>query len=489
MKNNLLKNSVYNLLTGVVRIILGIATVPVLIRSLGVQEYGLWTLASAVIGVVTLAEGGLSTATTIFVSQDLDKEDVDSLSQSITISVGGMLILATTAFFVLYFANNQIVQLYPNLNYSESQKLLSALRISGFTVWAKLLQQVLVGIQQAYQRYALINITNTASSIVTALGLMTISFYSGNIIELMHWQALTSILFLLIYLYSFISLLRFTNIRPNLSIKKIMEVGKYSTTIWFTSLGGVMFTKVDRLIIGNILGVNSLGVYSAITDVAAQINIISGLAAQPLLPMLSSWFSKGNFNVNKGQQDIRRSIQLNSYISLGMGTCLLMLDYPVMNFLISKGLTKEYLLTFFVITVIYSLYSVNSVSYYMLLACKSANISMIIQLSSGILSLSLIYIGASFYGLIGACLGNIGYLGVFLFSLFAAKRINIPVSRLFQWLFPSFIWFSITLLLFYWTIDNLSLRALCLLLQACTLIILAIYQYDFNNKDDKISLD
>ena len=105
----MLKNGFYNTAAGLIRIALGILTIPVLIRSLGVEAYGLWTLASTVITVVNLAEAGLSTATTIFVSQDLAKDDGDGLSQTLTVTGGAMLILASVAAFVLWIGATPIV--------------------------------------------------------------------------------------------------------------------------------------------------------------------------------------------------------------------------------------------------------------------------------------------------------------------------------------------------------------------------------------------
>ncbi|MHC5830236.1 MAG: lipopolysaccharide biosynthesis protein, partial [Nostoc sp.] len=107
MKNSLLKNGFYNTVGGVVRIGLAVLTIPILIKMLGIEEYGLWTLAYAVVQVVNLAEAGLSVATTVFVSQDIDKEDADnlsnSLSETLTVTFGGMLIFATLAAIALLF--------------------------------------------------------------------------------------------------------------------------------------------------------------------------------------------------------------------------------------------------------------------------------------------------------------------------------------------------------------------------------------------------
>jgi O-antigen/teichoic acid export membrane protein len=76
----LLRNSFYNSLGGVIRLGLGVITIPILIRALGIEEYGVWTLASSVISIVMLAESGLSFSTTFFVSQSLSKNDLEELS-------------------------------------------------------------------------------------------------------------------------------------------------------------------------------------------------------------------------------------------------------------------------------------------------------------------------------------------------------------------------------------------------------------------------
>lgn len=103
MNKQFFKNGYYNAVGGIIRIGLAILTIPLLILLIGVGEYGLWTLVSSVIAIVTLAEAGLATSTTVFVSQDLGKEDVDGLSQTLTVTVGAMLTLATFAAISLFF--------------------------------------------------------------------------------------------------------------------------------------------------------------------------------------------------------------------------------------------------------------------------------------------------------------------------------------------------------------------------------------------------
>jgi O-antigen/teichoic acid export membrane protein len=74
MQNSISKYSTYNIVGGTLRVVIGVLTTPLLVRNLGIEEYGLWTLAYAVVGTFFLMEGGLSTAATVFVSEELQKK-------------------------------------------------------------------------------------------------------------------------------------------------------------------------------------------------------------------------------------------------------------------------------------------------------------------------------------------------------------------------------------------------------------------------------
>jgi O-antigen/teichoic acid export membrane protein len=430
-KNNLLKHGIYNLAGGVVRIGAGIAVIPILIRSLGLEEYGLWTLASSILGVVLLAEGGLSTATTVFVSQDLTKKD-NSLSETITVSLVAMFVLAGLAVLVLYLCSGFVTSWYPALSNFQSITLFHSLQVGAFVVWCKLFQQVFIGIEQAYQRYDLINIIGTISSILTSLGMAVVVLSSGKTLQIMQYQLLVSALLLLIHFYLVSQLVKGAGIKFQLTLSKALEIGKYSLMMWITSIGGVLFTRVDRLVIGSILGSAYLGVYSTITDIASQINSISAMAVQP---MISSLSNEPDIKSTSTQRKVNRYLLANLYISLVLGLVLITFSPLILSVLLKQNIVDinhNYTVAFRLGVLIYSLYSVNSSSYYVLLGTKQVGKCSTISLFVGSVSLILIYFGAVNFGLVGAILGNAGFLGIYAFTFASMTSVGIPFNEYFR---------------------------------------------------------
>ncbi|MDB9307538.1 oligosaccharide flippase family protein [Aphanizomenon sp. CS-733/32] len=446
MNNNFLKNGLYNAAGGIIRIGLAILTIPLLIRLIGVEEYGLWTLSSTVITIVALAEAGLATATTVFVSQDLGKEDINELSQTLTVTVGGMLILATIAAIALFFGADGITDLFPKVGTTKHSVVVQALQIGGLVIWAKLFQQVLIGIEQAYQRYSLLNILNTIQNFLLSFGLFGVAWFGGRTVALMQWQALTTIVALLSHIWVVLSLIRGVNLKPIWKTEKVMAIANYSLTIWLMSLGTAVFSRGDRLIVGYFLGSETLGMYAGITDATSAINSFSALPVQPLVPVLSNYSATDGMGNPGFTQKIKQALEVNALFALASAGWLFMFAPLVMNLMFAGVATESTVLAFRIATLIYGLFSLNAVGFFILLSI-APKLVMIIQLISGCFSLTLIAIGASKFGFLGAVAGNIGFLLTWLMIFSGLKLLKLPKWFWLKSLIFPLIWFLICTLI------------------------------------------
>lgn len=444
MKNSLLKNGFYNTVAGAVRIGLAVLTIPVLIRLIGVEEYGLWTLASSVVALIALAEAGLSTTTTVFVSQDLAKEDVDGLSQTLTVTFIAMLVLATLAAIVLYIVANNLVDFFPKLQLEQRLAVVKTLQLGALVVWTRLLQQVVCGIEQAYQKYAVMNLLVMLQSLLSNLGLLLIAWLGGRTIELMQCQVFINFLVLAAHISVIWLLVRDVKLRLRWSRSKGFAIARYSIITWLATLGGALFTQADRLIVGGLLGINVLGIYAVITNITSQINTFSALPIQPLLPAISSQIvAKQGIDQVVFQGQVKQALQINSLVALGMGAILCTFARAILRLMLGGEISDLTLLAFYIATVIYALYSVNAVGFYILFGVNAVNICMVVQVLSGIISLLLIAVGANSFDLIGAILGNAGYLGVWLLTYFGMKKLHIYTPLWLAWIKFPLVWFFV----------------------------------------------
>jgi O-antigen/teichoic acid export membrane protein len=459
VSNSLLKNGFYNAAAGVVRIGLAVLTIPILIRLIGVEEYGLWTLTSAVVAMVALAEAGLSTTTTVFVSQDLAREDNVSLSQTLTVTIGAMLILATIAAIALWFGAETLVNLFPKLATEQRLAAVQVLQIAGVVVWTRLLQQIIVGIEQAYQRYGVMNLLITLQSVLNNLGLLIVAWLGGKSLALMQCQAFLSIGALATHIWLGWSLT--ANIKPRLlwNNAKGLNIVRYSLMTWLASIGSVLFSQVDRLLVGYVLGTEIVGVYAAITNITMQINTFSALSIQPLIPSVSSLFAEGSQNaLTKLRKYIQQALVINVVTAFALGVILITFAPLILKLMLQSSFSNEYTLIFQISSLIYLLYSVNAVGYYVLFALNLVLFNMVIVISSGIISLIFVFILSAKYGLLGAIIGNSGYLITIGLSIYTSKKMGLSYMNLLDLLLVPIIWLFIGALVGFFSPSAIHIR-------------------------------
>ncbi len=442
----MLKNGLYNVIGGVVRIGLALVAVPVLIHLIGIENYGVWTLSSSVIGLATLAEGGISVSTTFFLSKDIANDDRVGISETLTATFASMLAMATAAALFFYFGSEFFAALFHNLKGEYYIQVVVALKIGSLVLWTRLLQQYSVGLMQAYEKYSLINILSTIQNNVSTLGLIAIASMGGRTVEMMKCQAVISIGALVVYLITSKKIVNYAKPHFLWNRLKSVEIFRYSSVSWAGSLGSALFTQGDRLIVGSILDVKSLGIYAAVANIATQVNTLSALPISPLLPTITKYFTQKNVEKTKIEQHLKQSLQMNALIAFGLGSLIILMAERIIKTIIGNNFPIDSIYALQLAGIIYSIYSLNAVGYYTLYALGKTKICTSIHLSSAILSLILIAVFSIKLGLIGAVLGNCGYVATFLMTILSLKILNIEMVFLVKCLtFPT-IWLLSTVL-------------------------------------------
>jgi O-antigen/teichoic acid export membrane protein len=465
VKKALLKNSIYNTLSGVVRITSGVISIPLLINIIGTQEYGVWVIASSLIGVLSIAEAGLSTSTTFFVSQDLSKNDYRSLANVVTINLTLIVILATViSIFIVSGGYYLLANLFKNLSVEEHKTVLECVKLSGIVIWTKLVQQVVIGIEYGFQDYRLANLLIASQTVSMNLGIVAIAFFGGRSIEMMKYQMFISVLFLFLHSGFCSRMLIPKKIHFSWDNKKVKTILKYSFSTWVTNIGGALFSQADKLFVGSALGSHSLGIYAALTTVTSQVNTFSALPVQPLLPKLSELYSTPSRDAKSIESLVKESVVLNCLVSFLLASFMLGFSSHIVQLVLKNDGSHEIVNLFKTSTVIYALYSLNAVGYYACFAMGYATEVMYIVTISGALALGLISILCLKYGLTGAVLGNIVYIMTLILNAKMLNKMGLPSLLWVSWIKYPIVTFSLLIIVNFINFNDLVSQLATLIL-------------------------
>jgi O-antigen/teichoic acid export membrane protein len=134
---------------------------------------------------------------------------------------------------------------------------------------------------------------------------------------------------------------------------------------------------------------------------------------------------------------IRQAVHLNALVAIESGIFLYVLADWIMRKMIPGTSGPQEILGLQIAAVIYALYSLNAPGFYVLYAVGGARTNAGVVLFSGVVSLSLILLGARYLGLLGALAGNAGYLLTLLLIVYGLKRVGIALRHYLAWIsFP-----------------------------------------------------
>jgi O-antigen/teichoic acid export membrane protein len=429
------KQGIYNAISGIARAIFMFIAPPIMIKFMGVENYGVWTLISSVLSIGSLAEAGLPVSATVFVSKDIAKKDTGDLSSTLTIIYVVSTIIAVLASVTMLAFSGYISSLFSLFSAEQKNVMTKALALGSISIFFQVTQQCLVGIEQAYQKYKLLNAILFLQWVLLPLGWIILVYLGKDILSLISWQVLITILSFIAHAYV-VKNICCPNVRKlTWDREKAIEIAKYSFVSWITTVGRTVFTRGDRIVVGFCLGSEKVAIYSVLLDLVNSITFFSSIFVQPLTAMIAELVNRPEYDKKMILHQVRSSTYANVAIASAISLLISLLASPIIKLTLhsSVGESSETTSYLRIAATIYFFIALNATGYWILFAVRKVTVLALIQMIFGVLSLLLIAVGSKYFGLLGAILGNIGYVGTILLPIVALKELEIPITSWLRW--------------------------------------------------------
>jgi O-antigen/teichoic acid export membrane protein len=287
-------NTLLNLVGRVVPLMVGIATMPYVIRHLGPDRFGLLSLAWMVVGYFALFDLGIGPATTKFVAELLGKGEIEKLpalvwtallSQTCFGLVAGLLLAAASPLLV-----NRLLKIPPELH--PQAHLIFLIMAAALPI--DFASGSLRGVLAASQRFDLLNALGVPSSALTyllpvvALGL---GFGLPAIVFFLVLARIAAIAILLAMCFRLHPVLR---ARPCFDRSLVRSLLGYGGWITVSGAVGPILVFFDRFLIGALLSIAAVGFYTPPFMISTKLWILPGSLMSTLFPAFSSSAGRGD---------------------------------------------------------------------------------------------------------------------------------------------------------------------------------------------------
>jgi O-antigen/teichoic acid export membrane protein len=284
---------VYNLFTQVLVAGVALWAIPIIVRGLSKEGFGLLAIVWAFVGYFTLLDFGVSRAATKYFSEAAGRGSHTEMYNLLWSSVNSMFVIGLISVVITISATPLLVDHVFHVSESMHQEAVRAFYLSAIGIPFMLIFGVLKGLQMALQRFDLVNLFQA---------LLNGAQYAGSVAVLMMGYGLQEVILLTVgirvalTLVSFILLPRlvpgsFTNIRlwDVVSLKRLYSFGGWIT---ISQIISPLFLYLDRFFIGFFISLGAVTYYVVPQEALTRLLLIPMSLTTTLFPALSEYSSR-----------------------------------------------------------------------------------------------------------------------------------------------------------------------------------------------------
>ncbi len=288
----LARNAVWNLIGNGAPMIVAVVCIPILIRGLGKDRFGVLTLAWALIGYASLFDLGLGRALTQLVARKLGAGEDRKIPSLAWTSLLLMLLLgfAGTAFVLLispWLAGRGL-----NVPAALREETVQSFRLLGLSIPFVITTAGLRGLLEAHQRFGLVNSLRIPMGVFTFAGPLLVLSFSRSLIPVVAtlvggriaaWAAH------LLLCLRVVPELRRSIAWERAALGPLLRFGGWMTV---TNVVGPLMVTLDRFLIGAMVSMTAVAYYATPYEVVTKFWLLPGALMGVMFPAFSASFAQ-----------------------------------------------------------------------------------------------------------------------------------------------------------------------------------------------------
>jgi O-antigen/teichoic acid export membrane protein len=421
------QNVFYSVLDYVSQPAIMLLAAPVLLRTLGAQQYGTWMLVNSIAATASGLGGGFGDGATKYVSMYRGCGDHDGAVRSLlaallvnsAFGIATALILAASAPWLI----GHVFAVQPKLQHVG----IVAVRISAALLAVRFAESVFASSIRGCEQYRPLVVISVLARTAATLAAIALALGGRGLVPIL-WATLAAGTVSLVaqallarHVLQARLILQWSDVRGG-----IREIFSFSAFTWLKSSIGVSIGYADRLLVAALLGTGSLAFYSLCNQLTQPMHALMAAAFSFVFPSFSAQTASGRWAETRHRYWIAASTA--GLAVLGMSMVLIFGAKLILRTWLGADIATRYHDLLITMAVGNGLLALSVVPHYAALALGRARALVLVNVAAGVLSLASGYFLISRIGLLGAGIAKI-VAGVVFLSVYGIVRARLSISE------------------------------------------------------------
>lgn len=297
MKNRIIKNTIINMLATFAGYLLSFILVPFIIRHIGGEAYGVWTLAGifSISGWFSLLDLGMQGSAVKYIAEYYARRDYENLNKLIN-SVLFLFIIIGVFLAVLLFL---FTKYYIFMVFNIPTQYLRVTRVIFYLMAFNLVVQfpglLFSAVLEGIQRYDILRIVNVIINIVGATLIVIFLSIGYGLLMLTMLTIITTLLNILFYVYFIARAMPFLRFdMKSFDLAMFKRLFGLSWTLIVSRLVGLIFNNTDKIVIGILLTMSLMTSYDIVNKIHVTLLGIMAFFNSAIVPAASELSASNN---------------------------------------------------------------------------------------------------------------------------------------------------------------------------------------------------
>jgi O-antigen/teichoic acid export membrane protein len=416
-----LSNSAYGVLDYAAHPVAMLLVAPMLLRGLGMAQYGVWVIATAAVSTGGIVAAGFGDANIQYVAGARNRKDAGAMLRAVRSMVGINLVLGTAVGLSCWGLSPIAARHIAPSDESLQRMCLWSLRIASALMLVRAIESVCISTQRAFERYgAAVRISIVVRLLTLAVAVVLTRLERG-VVSVMTAMAVLLVLGTAAQLWRLQQLIGAKSLLPAFDRDATSALVGFGLFSWLLAVAGVVFTQVDRLIVGVSLGATVVTSYALCVQMAQPIYGVASAALHFLFPYLSA--RRATTPVSMLRKPILKAFAVNLLL-VGMGTAVaLVYGGSFLRMWVGAAVAQNADAILAPIVWGFALLGLNVTAYFALLALGRVRIVTCLNLVGGVAMLAGMVCLVPRAGVHGLAMARLGYGTISLLMYYPLVRL------------------------------------------------------------------
>jgi O-antigen/teichoic acid export membrane protein len=336
VKKNILANYLGKICTGGLNVIL----LPVYIKYLGVEAYGLvgfFASLTSILAIFDLGIGATLNREIAKYSVTENKKIQRNLLRTFELIYWG---IAIFSFIIVFFSSAFLSEKWLNNSSISHESAKFSIQLMAVSIALNFPIALYQGGLMGLEKQVLLNKLQTLLALFRHIGAVLVLIYLRSTIEVFFiWQVFTSIISVVIFYLSIWNLMprKFGGGEFDLEILK--NIWKYSMAVSISAIIGIVMSQLDKVILSKTLTLESFGYYNIAYSLASSVWLIITPFNSAIFPRLVQLFESKN--KIKLKTDFHKYSQLLSLLLFPVSSILIFYSFEILVIWTNNNLIAE----------------------------------------------------------------------------------------------------------------------------------------------------